>query len=102
MTHVPVRLHSWLRLQREGVPLAARADALCRALQDCPEVRRAFYLSWQPEARLYSHAGAARHFPPAALRVQRHCQPYARQTACRMPFVERLPRHWPLPKNPRA
>ena len=64
MTHVPVRLHSWLRLEREGVPLAARADALCRALQDCPEVRRAFYLSWQPEARLYSHAGAARHFPP--------------------------------------
>ena len=45
---------------------------------------------------------AARHFPPAALRVQRSCQPYARQTACRMPFAERLPRHWPLPKNPRA
>ena len=47
-------------------------------------------------------ARAARHFPPAALWVQRSCQPYARQTACRMPFAERLPRHWPLPKNPRA
>ena len=50
MTLTPVRLHSWLRLQREGVSLAARADALCRALQDCPEVQRAVYLSWQPNA----------------------------------------------------
>ena len=64
MTLTPVRLHSWLRLQREGVPLAARADALCRALQDCPEVRRAVYLSWQANARIYSHEGAAQHFPP--------------------------------------
>ena len=64
MTLTPVRLHSWLRLQREGVSLAARADALCRALQDCPEVQRAVYLSWQPNARIYSHEGAAQHFPP--------------------------------------
>lgn len=64
MTLTPVRLHSWLRLQREGVPLAARADALCRALQDCPQVRRAVYLSWQPQAGIYSHEGAAQHFPP--------------------------------------
>ncbi|CAI8850426.1 two-component system, LuxR family, sensor kinase FixL [Pseudomonas sp. IT-P253] len=64
MTLTPVRLHSWLRLQREGVPLAARADALCRALQECPEVRRAVYLSWQPHARIYSHEGSAQHFPP--------------------------------------
>ncbi|MGV8860606.1 MAG: PAS domain-containing sensor histidine kinase [Pseudomonas sp.] len=64
MTSTPVRLHSWLRLQREGVPLAARADALCRAFQDCPEVRQAVYLSWQPQARIYSHEGAAQHLPP--------------------------------------
>ena len=66
MTLTPVRLHSWLRLQREGVSLAARADALCRALQDCPEVRRAVYLSWQPQARIYSHEGAAQHLRAAA------------------------------------
>ena len=64
MTLTPVRLHSWLRLQREGVSLAARADAMCRALQECPEVRRAVYLSWQANARIYSHEGAAQHFPP--------------------------------------
>lgn len=64
MSLTPVRLHSWLRLQREGVSLAARADALCRALLDCPEVRRAVYLSWQPQAHIYGHEGAAQHFPP--------------------------------------
>lgn len=64
MTHTPVRLHTWLRLQREGVPLAARADALCQALRGCPEVRQAFYLSWQEGARIYSHEGSAQHLPP--------------------------------------
>lgn len=59
MTLTPVRLHSWLRLQREGVALSARADALCRALQDCPEVQRAVYLSWQPGARIYGQIGRA-------------------------------------------
>jgi hypothetical protein len=36
----------------------------CRALQDCPEVQRAVYLSWQPGARIYGHEGSAQHFPP--------------------------------------
>ncbi|CAN7595571.1 PAS domain-containing sensor histidine kinase [Pseudomonas umsongensis] len=64
MTVTPVRLHSWLRLQRESVSLAARADALCLALQECPEVQRAVYLSWQPPSRIYRHEGTAQHFPP--------------------------------------
>lgn len=64
MTPTPVRLHSWLRLQREGVSLPTRADALCRVFQDCPGVRQAVYLSWQPRARIYSHEGAAQHLPP--------------------------------------
>lgn len=64
MTQTPVRLHTWLRLQREGVPLAARADALCRALRDCAEVRQAFYLSWQSGARIYSHEGSCQQLPP--------------------------------------
>ena len=64
MTQTPVRLHTWLRLQREDVPLAARADALCRALRGCPEVRQAYYLSWQPGARIYSHEGSGQQLPP--------------------------------------
>ncbi|MDH4654909.1 MULTISPECIES: PAS domain S-box protein [unclassified Pseudomonas] len=64
MTQTPVRLHTWLRLQREGVSLAARADALCRALRGCPEVRQAFYLSWQSGASIYSHEGSGQQLPP--------------------------------------
>ncbi|MBT8766849.1 PAS domain-containing sensor histidine kinase [Metapseudomonas boanensis] len=64
MTQTPVRLHTWLRLQREDVPLAARADALCRALRGCPEVRQAYYLSWLPGARIYGHEGSGQHLPP--------------------------------------
>ncbi|CAD5106879.1 PAS domain-containing sensor histidine kinase [Zestomonas carbonaria] len=64
MTPPPVRLHTWLRLQREGVPLGARADALCRALRGCAEVRQAFYLGWQEAARIYSHEGSGQHLPP--------------------------------------
>ncbi|MHC5351999.1 PAS domain-containing sensor histidine kinase [Metapseudomonas furukawaii] len=64
MTQTPVRLHTWLRLQREGVPLGVRADALCRAVRGCPEVRQAFYLSWQPGARIYSHEGGGQQLPP--------------------------------------
>jgi len=59
-----VELHSWLRLQREGVSLATRADALCRALCSYDEVRQAVYLSWQAAAGIYSHVGAAQHLPP--------------------------------------
>ncbi|WAG81548.1 PAS domain S-box protein [Metapseudomonas furukawaii] len=64
MTQTPVRLHTWLRLQREDVPLAARADALCRALRGCPEVRHAYYLAWQPGACIYSHEGSGQRLPP--------------------------------------
>ncbi|MDH4609930.1 PAS domain S-box protein [Pseudomonas sp. BN102] len=64
MTQTPVRLHTWLRLQREDVPLAARADALCRSLRGCPEVRQAYYLSWLPGARIYSHEGSGQQLPP--------------------------------------
>ena len=64
MTPAPVALHSWLRLQREGLPLAVCADALCRALCDCPEVRQAIYLSWQPGTGIYRHEGSAQHLPP--------------------------------------
>src|SRR3990167_3459609 len=46
MSEIRVQLHSWLRLQREALPLAVRADALRRTLQACPEVRQAFFLGW--------------------------------------------------------
>ena len=47
MSEISVQLHSWLRMQRESLPLAVRADALLRALHACPEVRQAFFLRWQ-------------------------------------------------------
>ena len=64
MTSPSVRLLTWLRLQREQVPLNARADALCRALHGCAGVRQAFYLSWQPTAGIYAHEGSGTHLPP--------------------------------------
>ncbi|HEY0288071.1 MAG TPA: PAS domain S-box protein [Pseudomonas sp.] len=66
MISTSVRLQSWLRLQREGVGVgaAACANALCRALQDCSEIRQAFYLSWQPDSGTYRHEGRAQHLPP--------------------------------------
>ncbi len=64
MSEIRVQLHSWLRLQREALPLAVRADALRRTLQACPEVRQAFFLGWQASTGIYSHEGAAAHLPP--------------------------------------
>jgi PAS domain-containing protein len=64
MSEIRVQLHSWLRLQREALPLAVRADALRRTLQACPEVRQAFFLGWQVGTGIYSHEGAAAHLPP--------------------------------------
>ena len=64
MISTSVRLHGWLRLQREGMALAACADALCRALQDCAQIRRAVYLSWHAPSGIYRHEGRARHLPP--------------------------------------
>src|SRR3990167_4761852 len=64
MSEIRVQLHSWLRLQREALPLAVRADALRRTLQACPEVRQAFFLGWQAATGIYSHEGAAAHLPP--------------------------------------
>ena len=64
MNEISVQLHSWLRMQRECLPLAVRADALLRALQACPEVRQAFYMRWQASTSTYSHEGSAAHLPP--------------------------------------
>lgn len=64
MTSTPARLNSWLRLQREQVPLGTRADALCRALRGCSGVRQAYYLSWQAAAGIYAHEGSGAHLPP--------------------------------------
>ncbi|MWV17102.1 PAS domain S-box protein [Pseudomonas sp. L-22-4S-12] len=64
MSRIPLRLHTWLRLQREDVPLSARADALCRVLRGCAEVRQAYYLSWQEAAGIYAHEGSGQHLPP--------------------------------------
>ncbi|MBA1264466.1 PAS domain-containing sensor histidine kinase [Stutzerimonas stutzeri] len=64
MSSTPVRLHTWLRLQREQVALSARADALCRALRGCAGVRQAYYLNWQAGAGIYAHEGSEAHLPP--------------------------------------
>lgn len=64
MSEIRVQLHSWLRLQREALPLAVRADGLRRTLLACPEVRQAFFLGWQPATGIYSHEGSAAHLPP--------------------------------------
>ena len=64
MSEISVHLHSWLRMQRESLPLAVRADALLRALHACPEVRQAFFLRWQAGTAIYSHEGRAPHLPP--------------------------------------
>lgn len=64
MSRNPVRLHTWLRLQREGMAVSARADALCRALRGYPEVHQAYYLVWQAGAGIYTHEGSGQHLPP--------------------------------------
>ncbi|WP_298184205.1 PAS domain S-box protein [uncultured Pseudomonas sp.] len=64
MNEISVQLHSWLRMQRECLPLAVRADALLRALHACPEVRQAFFLRWQASTATYSYEGSAPHLPP--------------------------------------
>lgn len=64
MTSTSVQLFSWLRLQREQVPLGSRADALCRALRGCSGVRQAYYFSWQASAGIYAHEGSGAHLPP--------------------------------------
>src|SRR3989338_4926736 len=64
MNEISVQLHSWLRMQRESLPLAVRADALLRALHACPEVRQAYFLRWQASTAIYSHEGSAPHLPP--------------------------------------
>ena len=64
MNEISVQLHSWLRMQRESLPLTVRADALLRALQACPEVRQVFFLRWQANTAIYSHEGGAPHLPP--------------------------------------
>ncbi|EWC42591.1 PAS domain S-box protein [Stutzerimonas stutzeri] len=64
MSTTPVRLHTWLRLQREQVALGARADALCRVLRGCPRVRQAYYMTWQAGAEIYAHEGSGAQLPP--------------------------------------
>lgn len=64
MNQASVRLHTWLRMQREGVPLSVRADALCSALRGCSEVRQVYYLSWLEKVGIYSHEGSSQHLPP--------------------------------------
>jgi PAS domain S-box-containing protein len=64
MSEIRVQLQSWLSLQRQGLSLALRADALRRTLLACPEVRQVFYLGWQPVTEIYSHEGGAAQLPP--------------------------------------
>ena len=64
MSTTPVRLHTWLRLQREQVALDARADALCRVLRGCAGVRQAYYMTWQAGAGIYTHEGSGAQLPP--------------------------------------
>ncbi|MDZ7887867.1 MAG: PAS domain S-box protein [Pseudomonas sp.] len=59
-----VPLHSWLRLQREAVPLAQRAEALRHAVLACGPVRQAWYLCWQASSRTYAQEGGGLALPP--------------------------------------
>lgn len=68
MTSTPVsaalELQALLRAQREGAPLAVRAEALRAGLLGCPQVRQAWYLSWQPTSCTYALEGAGGSLPP--------------------------------------
>ncbi|PPV36859.1 sensor histidine kinase [Ectopseudomonas oleovorans] len=59
-----VPLQSWLRIQREAPPLGARAEALRQALLGCPQVRQAWYLTWQPASRTYAQEDDGPRLPP--------------------------------------
>ncbi len=59
-----VPLQSWLRLQRDAVPLAQRAEALRDAVLACGPVRQAWYLSWQAGSRTYAQEGGGLALPP--------------------------------------
>ncbi|GIZ12409.1 PAS domain S-box protein [Pseudomonas sp. NCCP-436] len=57
-------LQSWLRVQREAPPLAARATALRGALLGCPQVRQVWYLAWQPSSCTYAQEDDGPSLPP--------------------------------------
>ncbi|MDM9650898.1 PAS domain S-box protein [Pseudomonas wenzhouensis] len=59
-----VPLQSWLRIQREAPPLGGRAEALRQALLGCPQVRQAWYLTWQPASRTYAQVDDGPRLPP--------------------------------------
>lgn len=59
-----VPLQSWLRIQREAPALGARAEALRQALLGCPQVRQAWYLTWQPASRTYAQVDDGPRLPP--------------------------------------
>ncbi|UFQ97086.1 sensor histidine kinase [Pseudomonas wenzhouensis] len=59
-----VPLQSWLRIQREAPPLGVRAEALRQALLGCPQVRQAWYLTWQPASRTYAQVDDGPRLPP--------------------------------------
>ncbi|XLX39747.1 ATP-binding protein [Ectopseudomonas mendocina] len=59
-----VPLQSWLRIQREAPSLGGRAEALREALLGCPQVRQAWYLTWQPASRTYAQVDDGPRLPP--------------------------------------
>ncbi|WP_374416308.1 sensor histidine kinase [Ectopseudomonas oleovorans] len=59
-----VPLQSWLRIQREAPPLGGCAEALRQALLGCPQVRQAWYLTWQPASRTYAQVDDGPRLPP--------------------------------------
>jgi len=59
-----VPLQAWLRIQREAPPLNERAAALRRAVLGCPQVRQAWYLTWQPASRTYAQDDDGPRLPP--------------------------------------
>nr|WP_082919304.1 ATP-binding protein [Pseudomonas chengduensis] len=59
-----VPLQAWLRIQREAPSLNERAAALRRAVLGCPQVRQAWYLTWQPASRTYAQEDGGPRLPP--------------------------------------
>jgi len=59
-----VPLQAWLRIQREAPSLNERAAALRRAVLGCPQVRQAWYLTWQPASRTYAQDDGGPRLPP--------------------------------------
>lgn len=57
-------LQAWLRIQREAPSLNERAAALRRAVLGCPQVRQAWYLTWQPASRTYAQDDDGPRLPP--------------------------------------